>query len=118
MQTLRASFTMELEWGSQSACAKTAATCRELLLREAALWTFVRVEGIEPTNNAAERSLRGAVLWRKVSFGTQSARGSRFVASMLTVLLSCQQQKRNALLYLTACCQACYANRPAPSLVP
>ena len=109
---------MELEWGSQSACAKTAATCRELLLREAALWTFVRVEGIEPTNNAAERSLRGAVLWRKVSFGTQSARGSRFVASMLTVLLSCQQQQRSALAYLTACCQAFYANRPIPSLVP
>jgi transposase len=118
VQTLRASFKLELQWGSQSACPKTAATCKELLAREAALWTFVRVEGIEPTNNAAERSLRGAVLWRKVSFGTQSARGSRFVASMLTVLLSCQQQQRNTLAYLTACCQAFYANRPVPSLVP
>jgi transposase len=118
VQTLRTSFKMELEWGSQNACPKTAATCRELLAREAALWTFVRVGSIEPTNNASERSLRGAVLWRKVSFGTQSARGSRFVASMLTVLMSCQQQKRNALAYLTACCQAFYANRPVPSLVP
>jgi transposase len=118
VRTLRASFTMELEWGSQNACPKTAATCRELLAREAALWTFVRVEGIEPTNNASERSLRGAVLWRKVSFGTQSESGSRFVASMLTVLMSCQQQHRNALVYLTACCQACYTHRPVPSLVP
>jgi transposase len=118
VRTLRASFKLELEWGSQSACPKTAATCRELLLHEAALWTFVRVEGIEPTNNSAERSLRGAVWWRKVSFGTQSARGSRFVASMLTVLLSCQQQQRNALAYLTTCCRAFYANRPVPSLVP
>ena len=118
VQTLRASFTIELDWGTQNACPKTAATCRELLAREAALWTFVRVEGIDPTNNAAERSLRGAVLWRKMSFGTQSERGSRFVASMLTVLLSCQQQQRNALAYLTACCQAFYANRPIPSLVP
>ena len=116
--TLRASFKMELEWGTQSACPKTAATCRELLLREAALWTFVRVEGIEPTNNRAERSLRHAVLWRKVSFGTQSERGSRFVASILTVLMSCQQQQRNALNYLTACCRAFSANRPIPSLVP
>jgi transposase len=116
--TLRTSFKMEWQWGSQSACAKTAATCKELLAREAALWTFVRVEGIEPTNNASERSLRGAVLWRKVSFGTQSERGSRFVASILTVLLSCQQQHRTALAYLTACCQAFYANRPVPSLVP
>jgi transposase len=118
VRTLRASFKMELQWGSQSACLKTAATCRELLTREAALWTFVRVEGIDPTNNSAERSLRAAVLWRKVSYGTQSESGSRFVASMLTVLTSCQQQGRNALSYLTACCQAFYENRPIPSLVP
>jgi len=63
------------------------------------------------------RSLRPAVLWRKVSFGTQSERGSRFVASMLTVLLSCQQQGRNTLTYLTTCCQAFDARRPIPSLV-
>jgi transposase len=118
VRTLRASFKMELEWGAQNACPKTAATCRELLTREAALWTFVRVEGIEPTNNRSERQLRPAVLWRKVSYGTQSERGSRFVASMLTVLMSCQQQRRNALAYLTACCQAFYAQRPIPSLVP
>jgi hypothetical protein len=92
--TLRASFKMELEWGIQNACPKTAATCRELLLREAALWTFVRMAGIAPTNNAAERSLRGAVLWRKVSFGTQSESGSRFVASMLTVLMSSNPRLR------------------------
>jgi transposase len=95
VRTLRVSFKMELEWGSQSVCPKTAATCREVLAREAAVWTFVRVEGIEPTNNRAERQLRHAVLWRKVSYGTQSERGSRFVASMLTVLMSCQQQSRN-----------------------
>jgi len=64
------------------------------------------------------RSLRPAVLWRKVSFGTQSERGSRFVASMLTVLLSCQQQQRNALAYLSTCCQAFSASRPTPPLVP
>jgi transposase len=102
----------------QNVCPKTAATCKELLTREAALWTFVRVEGLEPTNNRAERQLRPAVLWRKVSCGTQSERGSRFVASMLTVLMSCQQQQRNVLAYLTTCCQAFYAQRPVPSLVP
>ena len=64
------------------------------------------------------RSVRHAVLWRKVSFGTQSERGSRFVASMLTVLMSCQQQHRNALAYLTACCRAFSAHHPIPSLVP
>ena len=64
------------------------------------------------------RSLRHAVLWRKVSFGTQSERGSRFVASRLTVLMSCQQQGRKTLTYLTACCRAFYANHPIPSLAP
>jgi hypothetical protein len=64
------------------------------------------------------RSLRGAVLWRNVSFGTQSERGSRFVASMLTVLMSCQQQHRNAMTYLTTCCQAFSAHQPVPSLLP
>src|SRR5712691_13079008 len=54
VRTLRASFRLDLARGSQCACPKTAATCRELLAREAALWTFVRVEGREPTNNAAE----------------------------------------------------------------
>jgi transposase len=118
MSTLCASFRMELERGSQCACPKTAATCRELLAREVALWTFVRVEGLEPTNNAAERQLRHAVQWRKVSYGTQSEKGSRFMAHILTVVACCQQQRRNVLAYLSACCQAFYANRAIPSLVP
>jgi transposase len=80
--------------------------------------TVLQTSGGSDPSAEFNRSLRGAVLWRKVSFGTQSARGSRFVASILTVLLSCQQQHRTALAYLTACCQAFYANRPVPSLVP
>jgi transposase len=59
---LRQSFREELDQGRQCRCPKTAATCSELLAREQALWTFVRVEGIEPTNNRAERQLRHAVL--------------------------------------------------------
>jgi transposase len=118
VSTLRASFRAELENGSTCACPKTAATCRELLAREAALWTFVRVEGIELTNNAAERSLRHAVQWRKASYGTQSEQGSQFVTHILTVVASCRQQGRNVFAYLTACCQAFYAGRTAPSLLP
>jgi transposase len=116
--TLRASFRGELEKGRACACPKTAATCRELLAKEPALWTFVRVEGIEPTNNLAERQLRHAVQWRKTSYGTQSAQGSRFVAHILTVLVSCRQQRRNVLAYLTACCQAFYTGSTIPSLIP
>lgn len=66
--------------------AKTVRTCRQLLKVESALWTFVTTEGIEPTNNAAERALRPAMLWRKNSFGSQSQQGSLFVSRMLTVV--------------------------------
>jgi transposase len=118
MSGLRRSFREELERGSRCRCPKTAATCLELLARERALWTFVRVEGIEPMNNRAERHLRHAVLWRKSSYRTQSHRGSQFVAAILTVVSSCQQQGRNILAYLTACCQAFDRGRVGPSLLP
>ena len=68
-----------LERGAECSCKKTAGTCRRLLKQESSLWTFVWVEGIEPTNNDAERVLRHAVLWRKSSGGTDSEAGSRFV---------------------------------------
>jgi transposase len=64
---LRPAFRETLKAGTRCGCPKTAATCWELLAREPALWTFVRVEGVEPTNNAAERGLRHAVQWRKTS---------------------------------------------------
>jgi transposase len=58
---------------------------------------YLDVEGLEPTNNASERALRHAVIWRKTSFGTQSTNGSRFVETMLTVVETCRQQKLNVL---------------------
>jgi transposase len=100
------------------ACAKTAAPCRELLKVEATLWTFVRVEGIEPTNNAAERALRHAVQWRKTSDGTDSAAGSHFVANILSVVATCRQQGRNVLDYLTQACEATLQGLKPPSLLP
>ena len=99
-------------------CKKTAATCRELLAKERALWTFVRMPEIAETNNAAERALRHPVQWRKVSYGTQSERGSRFVESILTVLATCQQHQQNTLAYLTACCRAFFKNAMPPALIP
>jgi transposase len=104
--------------GEKSARARTARTCRELLKVEEALWLFMSVEGIEPTNNAAERALRPAVIWRRTSFGTQSAEGSQFVARMLTVMLTLRAQQRPVLEYLTAACQAARHGLPAPSLLP
>jgi transposase len=116
--TMRFSVRDDLQQGVDCACAKTAGTCRELLAEETHLWTFVRVEGIEPTNNEAERSLRHAVLYRKTSGGTDSEAGSRFVERILTVVATCRQQKINVLEYLTRCYQAHLDGQPSPSLLP
>jgi transposase len=92
--------------------------CEELHEHRDWLWTFVRCEGVEPTNNAGERALRHAVIWRKLCFGTQSAAGSRFVETLLTVIETCRQQHRNTFEYLTAAVEAHLAGKPAPSLLP
>jgi transposase len=107
-----------LRQGLACAHAETRGMCADILPREAALWTFVKRAGVEPTNNAAEQALRPAVLWRKGSFGTQSAAGSEFVAQMLTVVTTCRQQRRNVLEYVTAACEAALQGQPAPSLLP
>lgn len=82
------------------------------------LWTFLDVPGVEPTNNASERALRPAVIWRKLSFGTQSASGSRFVETILTVIETCHRQSRNSFQYLTAAIQAHLAHQAPPTLLP
>jgi transposase len=115
---IRFSFREDLRRGVASGCSKTAGTCRELLAGEAHLWTFVRVEGVEPTNNDAERALRHGVIYRKLSGGTDSEAGSRFVERMLSVVATCRQQEINVLDYLTRCYQAHLDGQPAPSLVP
>jgi len=89
-------------------------------LREygAALWTFAKVEGLEPTNNAAERAIRKAVLWRKGSFGSASPAGSRFVERMLTVTESLRAQGRSILDFLEGTLRAGLCGQPQPSLLP
>jgi transposase len=101
-----------------SAEAKTARTCKKLLQREQGMWVFTHVEDMDPTNNRGEQAIRPAVLYRKVSLGTQSARGSRFVARMFTVIATCRQQGRDVLDYLTAAIVAHRRGLPAPSLLP
>ena len=86
-------------------------------LRFDALWIFADCDGVEPTNNAAERALRQAVIWRKLSFGTQSAAGSRFVETLLTVIETCRQQHRPAFTFITEAIQRRLNHQPAPSLL-
>jgi transposase len=97
---------------------KVEAFCDNVLCLEDALWTFARVEGVEPTNNLMERLLRRAVLWRKRSFGSWSVAGCRFVERILTVVQTRRLQERSVLQYLHDALVAHRAGLPSPKLIP
>jgi transposase len=107
-----------LRRGQRNPDRKAAALCRERDKWWAGWWTCARVDGVEPTNNGAERALRPAVLWRKGSFGSDSEAGSRFAERLLTVVASCQQQGRPLLAFLVAAGEAALQGSPPPSLPP
>lgn len=117
MQPIRKEIDSLLLRGVFSCNAKLIGMCEPLYDHRDWLWTFLDVEGVEPTNNASERALRPAVIWRKLSFGTQSAQGSRFVETILTVVETCHRQSRNSFDYITAALEAHFAGQPAPSLL-
>jgi transposase len=118
MKPIREGVEEILSAGATCGHSKTQKTCENLLKVKVALWTFVDFEGIEPTNNAAERSIRSYVLWRKNSFGTQAERGNLFVERMMTVSATCRQQDRNVLDYVSQAVEANLLGLPAPSLLP
>lgn len=118
MRPVRAEVERLLANGTQCGHPKVEATCRNLLTLAPALWTFVRVAGVEPTNNAAERALRSCVLMRKISFGTHSENGSRFIERMLTVAATLRQQKRNVVDYVTDAVERSFQGQRVPSLLP
>jgi transposase len=118
MAEMRKKVAALLEQGSRCAHPKTAGTCVEILRVEPCMYTFVEEEGIEPTNNFAERTVRQGVLWRKKCFGTRGPKGSTFVERILTVVATCRLQGRSALEFLTEACLAAVKKEPAPSLLP
>jgi transposase len=115
-----AHFRAELEIGERekTPLAKTVRTCRNLLKLFDSLWLFVREKGVEPTNNAAERAIRPAVIWRRTSFGSDSAAGSEFVSRLLTVVSSLKAQERNILNFLAESVSASRSGQIPPSLLP
>jgi len=90
---------------------------RALFVHHQHFFTFVHEDGVDPTNNAAERALRTAVQWRKIMFGNRSADGELAVARLLTVTRTCQVQQINALVYLTAAIHAHRRHQAAASLL-
>jgi transposase len=113
----RVRFRAVLERGSVCGCAKTAGTCRELLRREVSMFLFAFVDGVEPTNNAAERALRHGVLWRKQSHGPKSAAGCAYLSCIWSVVETCRQQGRDVWRYLTECIAAVAEGCAVPSLL-
>ena len=118
MAPIREEVGVLLRQGKALSHDKTRRTCENILKLESAQWTFVFVEGVEPTNNWAERLLRRAVLWRRRSFGTQSEAGSLFVERVLTTVTTLRQQRRDVLDYLTEACAAAMRGHTPPSLLP
>lgn len=117
MQPIRQEVDALLLRGAFSGNARLIGMCEPLYEHRDWLWTFVDVPGVEATNNAAERALRHAVIWRKLSFGTQSAAGSRFVETILTFVETCRQQRRNLFATLTEAIQAHQNSTQPPTLL-
>ena len=89
---------------------------KNLLTRWPALWTFTHTDGVEPTNNHAERGLRGAVIYRKLSVGSQSEQGERTIERLLSASITCRLRKRSLFAYLTHVLTAHIRGDPVPSL--
>jgi transposase len=116
--SLRLELRALLEAGTVCSHKKTRGTCAEMLKVEPAFWTFVSILGVEPTNNNAERVIRPAVIWRKLSFGTHSHWGSRFVERILTVCASLRQQKVNVVEYVHDAVERHLRGQAFTSLLP
>jgi transposase len=117
MTPIRAEIEGLLLRGAFSGNERLVGMCDELYDHRQWLWTFLDHENVEITNNGGERALRHAVIWRKLSFGTQSAKGSRFVETMLTVIETCRQQERNTFAFVADAVHAHLAGRQATSLL-
>lgn len=96
----------------------TKNTCKEMLEVEPAMWLFLQKPEVEITNNEAERALRHAVMWRRVSFGSQSEGGAEMVGRMLTVVMTLKRRGESVHKYLVEACRAAHEGRAGPSLLP
>jgi transposase len=117
MVSLRVVIEHHLEDGVRLGIRGVSGSCKDILEHRKALWTFIDVPSVEPTNNHAERELRAFVLWRKRSFGSQSDRGCRFASRIMTVTHTLRKQKRHVLSFLTQACQAALRGHAPPVLV-
>lgn len=114
---VRALMERLLEEGAALPVKGFKGACRNILDHRDALWRFVTDTGVEPTNNHAERELRGLVCWRRCSGGSQSQRGNEFATNLKSVIHTCRKQHRDVLGYLNSAIHAALHDRKAPSLI-
>ena len=118
-QTLQEVSDLGFVKGERTPWASTVRSCREILKVAPALWTFLKQpELVAPTNNAAERALRPAVIHRKLSYGVQSQQGGLCHSRLLTVTTTLRQQGRDVLQFLVDAWEAHRDAKPSPSLLP
>ena len=117
MKPVQQHFEAVLERAVAANIERVSGSCTNILAHRDALWNFVVHEGVDPTNNDAERALRPLVLWRKRSFGSKSDRGERFVARVMTAAYTARKQGKSILDFFEAALTAKLEGRPAPRLV-
>ena len=116
MVPIRADVEKLLQRGVDARVKGLSGACENILEHREALWTFVDLDDVEPTNNHAERELRAFVMWRKSPLGTQSARGNLFAERMMTVAHTARKQNKKVFDFVTATYAATCAGTPRPSL--
>jgi transposase len=118
MRDVRAKVRHLLRRGARTLPGAWGGQARRIFLLDDALWNFVHVPGVQPTNNPAERAVRHAVIWRKTSFGTFGPRGTCFAERILSTVATLRQQGRNVLEFLVAAYAAQISGTQPPSLLP
>jgi transposase len=117
MQPIRRHFERTLEVAAKADIDRLSGSCADIWAHREALWTFLLHEGVEPTNNHAERELRGFVLWRKRSFGSQSDRGERFAERMMTVARTARKQGKAVFDFIDRSVRAYFQGIQPPRLI-
>jgi transposase len=111
-------FEATLERAVEAKIDGLSGSCANILAHAPALWTFVTHDGVEPTNNHAERELRTFVQWRKCCFGSQSERGERFAERVMTVAHTARKLGRSVLDFIAHSVAACVRGTSPPPLLP
>ena len=117
LRPVRREFELLLERAASAAIPRLSRSCANILAHREALWRFITEEGVDPTNNHAERELRAFVLWRKGSFGSQSERGERFAERLMTVAQTARKQGKTVLQFIVASVKAHLDGVTPPRLI-